>query len=473
MLFSCSGEIEDDEATSTTNINTSAPVFSAVAPIIVHIGDTIALNMADYFSDPQDLDITYSISGNTIDGLSINGAICSGTTHESAVCEYTIQAMNSHGARSEGTVILVVEAEESDLPLPLLPSSLDDYEAIVDNIPAHFTNDVPGFDNVSDTDNTPNDNAISNASATLGRVLFYDKRLSANNTISCASCHQQQHGFADPRALSLGFKGQETGRHAQALSNNRYYERGHFFWDERADSLEDQVLGPIQSDVEMGMTLPSLISKLEATTFYPDLFTNAYGDSAINEDRIAKALAQFVRSFISYQSEFDAVFDGAGNANYAALTSAQRRGLQLFSGKAGIAGRNLRCDACHVTTSQVSDDIHNIGLDINNNTDAGAGDGEFKAPSLRNVALRSSFMHDGRFTSLQQVIQHYSNGVQNNPQLDNRLRVRGGQVQRLNISNNEMNDLIAFLNSLSDSNSQSNPLHSDPFDPNNFPAANN
>ena len=454
ILANCGGV---GDTPSSTN-NAFAAVFSTPDPVIVQINEDLLLDTGDYLSDASQIFITAA----GIPGMSINGQDLIGRPSESGVFEIELDALHSSGVRSDARIILVVEAAESDLPLPVLPGSHDDFEALRADIPAHFTNTVTGFDRVSDADNTPIDNQIDNATATLGRVLFYDKRLSANNTISCATCHQQALGFADARPLSLGFKGEETGRHAQALSNNVYYERGHYFWDERADTLEDQVLLPIQSDVEMGMTLPALVSKLEATVFYPDLFADAFGDADIDQGRIAQALAQFVRSMLSYDAGFDAVFDASGNPNFSALTASERRGLQLFSGNAGITGRNLRCDACHMTVSQISDTVHNIGLDVVD-SDVGAGNGRFKAPSLRNVAVRQSFMHDGRFSTLREVILHYSHGVQDNPNLDNRLRGRGGRPIRPRLSEQEISDLMNFLESLTDDTALNRSLHSDPF----------
>src|SRR6266404_3546407 len=147
----------------------------------------------------------------------------------------------------------------------LLPATSFNYSAPF--LPPNFL--VPPIVN---QDNTPATNATTDAGSTLGRVLFYDKRLSTNQTIACASCHQQQHGFADPRRFSSGFNGGLTGRNSMGLTQARYYPRGHFFWDERAATLEDQVLQPIQNSVEMGMTLPALEARLNAEPFYTNLF---------------------------------------------------------------------------------------------------------------------------------------------------------------------------------------------------------
>src|SRR5690606_40182466 len=138
-------------------------------------------------------------------------------------------------------------------------------------------------------------NPISDAGATLGRVLFYDVELSQNRSLSCASCHQQTRGFSDGAAVSEGFAGELTGRSSMSLVNARFYPSGRFFWDERAATLEEQVLGPIQSEIEMGLTLDELVARVSARPYADALFTAAFGDDAVTSDRIARALAQFVR----------------------------------------------------------------------------------------------------------------------------------------------------------------------------------
>ena len=184
-----------------------------------------------------------------------------------------------------------------------------DYESYIAAIPDHFRQENGAT--VIEQDNEPIDNPISNAGAMLGRVLFYDQRLSANNMVSCASCHQQAHAFSDTNRFSIGFTGELTERHSMSLLNARYYQRGHFFWDERADTLEDQVLQPIQNEVEMGLSLREVEEKVAATEFYPPLFAEAFGDATVTSDRISQALAQFVRAMVSYQAKYDRVQAGS------------------------------------------------------------------------------------------------------------------------------------------------------------------
>jgi cytochrome c peroxidase len=313
-------------------------------------------------------------------------------------------------------------------------------------------------------DRTPLSNPTTDAGATLGRVLFYDRRLSANNSVSCASCHQQQFGFGDTARFSVGFDGRRTTRHTMALANARFYREGRYFWDERAVSLEDQALQPIQNDREMGLSLDALESKLRRTSYYPSLFKAAFGSSDITRERVARALAQFVRSLVSAQSPFDAAFarvglpggrGRGGPPDFQVLTPEQRLGQQLFVGRAG-------CQACHGTNALVLDAPHNTGLDAEI-TDQGAGGGRFKAPSLRNVAVRAPYMHDGRFATLREVIDFYDHGVQASRNLDPRLRDANGAPRRLNLSDAERAAIVAYLESLTDSAFLTASKFSNPF----------
>ena len=304
-------------------------------------------------------------------------------------------------------------------------------------------------------DNTPPENPVTNAGATLGRVLFYDKRLSVNDTIACGSCHRQANGFDDPARFSVGFQGGRTPRHSMALANARYYTRGRFFWDERAATLEAQVLQPIQDSVEMGMTLPQLTAKLGAVDFYGPLFTAAFGDPTVTSDRIARALAQFVRSIVSYRSRFDSAFTN-GAPNFAAVfTPAELQGQQIFTGRG-------RCAQCHTSVAHAGDGLRNNGLDLAT-IDAGAGNARFKVPSLRNIAVRAPYMHDGRFATLREVIDFYDNGVQPHPNLDPRLVGSGGTPLRLNLTPVEKDALEAFLRTLTDDALLTDIKFSDPF----------
>ena len=331
-----------------------------------------------------------------------------------------------------------------------LPATPFNYANIV--LPNSFLTNA-----VRNEDNTPINNPITDHGATLGRVLFYDKNLSKNNTISCASCHIQANGFSDTNRLSTGFEGGLTGRNSMGLANARFYQNGRFFWDERAESLEEQTLMPVQDLVEMGLTLAELEDKLSREEHYISLFTNAFGDATISSERVALALSQFIRSMVSYESKFDEGLAQVNNIenDFPNFTVSENRGKALF-----ISNR-ARCFDCHNTTVFVGDAPRNIGLDATI-TDEGAGGGRFKVPSLRNIELTAPYMHDGRFTNLNQVIEHYNSGVQNNPNLDNRLR-QGNVARRLNLTNEEKQSLVDFLLTLTDNNFITDEKYGNPF----------
>ena len=322
-------------------------------------------------------------------------------------------------------------------------------------------------------DNTPADNPVTDEGATLGRVLFYDTRLSANQTVACASCHKQELAFTDEATLSEGFEGGHTGRHSMSLVMAKYYANGSFFWDERAPSLEAQTLQPIQDPVEMGLTLDELVYRLETTEFYPTLFEQAFGDTDITEERIAQAMAQFIRSMISYQSKWDEgrAQSPPGPPNQGDLpnfTAQENLGKAIFFDPA-----RGNCGVCHGTDAFIAPTARNNGLDTDPSLDEGLGGvtgnpqdiGLFKVPSLRNVALTGPYMHDGRFETLEQVIDHYDDDVQPHPNLSPQLRIGGpnGPPRRLNLTDAEKEALAAFLHTLTDEAFTTDERWSDPF----------
>lgn len=381
-------------------------------------------------------------------GLSASGASLAGQPLAPGVTWATLTATDALGRTASDRFAVV--AYRAGLAVPALPATPFGYADATAPLPAHFRGG-----GVAATDNTPPSNPVTDAGAALGRVLFYDPRLSANNRLSCGGCHGQFLGFADSPPFSAGFQGGLTTRHSPALVNARFYRRGRFFWDERAPTLEAQVLQPIQDPVEMGMTLQDAVAKVQATPYYPELFAAAFGSPVVTNDRMARALAQYVRSLVSADSRFDRAFAAGPVPNFAGVFTPQEvEGERLF--------RTAGCAACHATPAQVSDDVHNNGLDAVS-TDPGAGGGAFKAPSLRNVGVRHAFMHDGRFSTLQQVVDFYDSGVQPNPGLDPRLRGPDGQPRRLNLTAAQKGALIAFLHTLTDSAFLRAPRFSDPF----------
>jgi cytochrome c peroxidase len=399
--------------------------------------------------------LSYSISfAGSANGLSADGGTVSGQPLAPGVVRATITATDSLGRTAGDAFAVAVFA--AGLASPTLPPTPYGYSDASAPLPEHFLTAVGG-ESVVSYDNTPTENPITDAGAALGRVLFYDPRLSANDGISCAGCHNPALGFSDTPAQSTGFAGGLTRRHSPGLANARFYQRGRFFWDERAPSLEAQALMPIQDAGEMGLTLDDLTAKLEATPYYPPLFAAAFGTSEVTSDRVSRAVAQFVRSLVSGESRYDQGVAAGGAPGFGGvLTPEEIEGEALF--------RSTGCAECHATVAQVSDSIHNIGLDAAS-PDTGAGRGAFKAPSLRNVAVRPRFMHDGRFTSLEQVIDFFDAGVQPNPDLDPRLKAGDGTPKRLNLTTGQKAALAAFLRTLTDSTFLTSPRFANPFAP--------
>lgn len=331
--------------------------------------------------------------------------------------------------------------------------------------PVHYDADV-----FRTQDNQPQDNPITDRGATLGRVLFHDKRLSTTNSVSCASCHRQPLGLGDAAAFSQGvLPGSVTGAHAMRLENTRFYGPGSMFWDKRAPTLEFQTTQPIQSAVEMGFDaahggISALIAKMRALPYYPELFQFTFGDANITEARIQRALAQFVRSMASTHSRWD---EGAARAyNPAApnkglgvpfpnFTPSENRGQQLFFAPRQQGGAG--CAGCHVPPT-----FSLIGNSRSNGLEAGETR-IFKAPSLKGVSATGPYMHDASYKTLEEVVDHYNDDVEDGPALDNRLRGPDGKPQRLNLSAADKTALVDFLKTLRDTTLEGDPRFSDPF----------
>ena len=355
-----------------------------------------------------------------------------------------------------------------------LPETPFDYVNI--SIPTHLSSNTligPGQNAAIDNDNTPNYNQTTNHGATLGRVLFYDKNLSKNGTVSCASCHKQDEGFSDSAVLSEGFNGGSTRRHSMGLINARWYARGRFFWDERAATLEEQVLQPFQDEVEMGMTLNEVVDAVKNQFFYEELFTNAFGSEEITSDKISKALAQFIRSIVSVDSKYD---QGRASVttpvtNFSNFTDSENRGKSLFFRPKSLGG--LSCIGCHSTEAFINPDAGatNNGLDASSTDDLGVFEaipnprflGTFKVPSLKNIELTAPYMHDGRLLTLEDVVEHYNSGVQAHPNLNNELKDANGNPQRLNMSEQDKIDVVNFLKTLTDNTIITDEKFSNPF----------
>lgn len=330
-------------------------------------------------------------------------------------------------------------------------------------LPAYFDQSVAALDN------TPTADPIDNRVATLGRVLFYDLRLSTNNRASCAACHSQAIGFTDSMRFSNGISNAAmTDFHAMRLGNFRYWKPGSAFWDRRAASLEAQASIPLHNLAEMGWGdtaggTGALVRKMAAIDYYPPLFAWAYGSATITEPRIQRALAQFVRAMVSRSSKWDAGYErvfasaaggNALNADLPNFTAEENRGRHLFM--TAVAEGGAGCASCHVPpTFALAADARSNGLD--------AGEKRvFKAPSLRNVGLSGPYMHDGRFATLGEVVDFYDHGIADGPALDARLKP-GGRLQRLNLSAADRAAIVAFLKTLDDPVLTTDARFSNPF----------
>lgn len=378
-------------------------------------------------------------------GLVIQGTHVLGTFAGPGVVNFKLVARDGYGGEAEQRFSLAVAAPEPGRPI--LPVATYVYEDALLPLPSHITR--ASIESLGDTEHPAN--RISNAGATLGRVLFYDKRLSITNTHSCASCHAQEHGFTTPERFPSGVTNVPVKRNAMGLTNVRFNYSNKFFSDERLESLESAVTTPIEDPDELGNSMTLLEAKLTATEFYPSLFEAAFGSRSITRDRIANALAQFLRSIVSYQTKFDAALPSTFRTVY---TPEEFSGEQLFD--------LARCDSCHATAVHAVSTARNNGLDAVP-TDLGAGDGRFRAASLRNVAVTGPYMHDGRFATLREVIEHYDHGVVDTPQLDSLLRGPGGIVRSFNMNEYTKTALEAFLNTLTDQPVLTDPRWSDPF----------
>lgn len=301
----------------------------------------------------------------------------------------------------------------------------------------------------------------------LGRHLFYDTILSENYKISCASCHQQKYGFSDPNRFSLGTQNLPGKRNSMALVNLLWTKD--FFWDGRAKTLEEQVLHPILDPLEMNMSLSAVIQRLNSSPKYKEMFRKAFCSQEINVDRLSKALAQFVHSLISKDSKFDRYLRG----EYF-LTPNEREGLRLFqTHPIPNVVRGANCGDCHFEPLFDGKAFKNNGIDSIYNdigyqavTNKPFDIGKFKVVTLRNIALTAPYMHDGRFQSLQEVIEHYDQHVKRgeftDPLIMEASNINGG-APRLFLTPLEKQQLLEFLNTLTDSIFINNPKFSSPF----------
>ncbi len=317
--------------------------------------------------------------------------------------------------------------------------------------------------------------------AVLGRVLFYDKQLSKDGTIACASCHKQEIGFSDDQRVSLGVYGRAGERNAIALSSvanfSAYYgtdingsQAIRFFWDNRAETAADQNRGSLTNPLEMDMHMSDVVAAVENQPYYQPLFRKAYGDGAVTADRVNESIANFINALGSFQSKFDEEASKPGPNVYYVDLDRQFAGFSLEENR-GKSIYMQNCASCHSTNMGRPVLFYaNNGLDAGFTSDLGVGGitgaslekGVFKVPTLRNIALTAPYMHDGRFQTLEEVVEHYNSGIQDHPNLHHDLQV-GGQPKRMHMSAGSKQDLIAFLNTLTDEKLRVDERFANPF----------
>lgn len=313
----------------------------------------------------------------------------------------------------------------------------------------------------------PSDNPLTNQGVELGRKLFYEKALSKDSSISCASCHAQENAFSDINRFSTGVRGLQGKRQSMAIFNMAWNDNA-FFWDGRSHLLRDQVLMPIQDTIEMDETLENIVQKLKNSSNYLSDFESAFGTSEITPHYISLALEQFIHSIVSNTSKYDLFLK-----NEATLSASEERGRVLFFTTYNPSTPDVdfaNCVLCHGGPNFENDSYMNNGLDTDENfedlgralvTNSVFDNATFKVPTLRNIELTPPYMHDGRFETLEEVIDHYSEGIKVSSTVNSTLLSISNLGPLLNAQ--QKADLIAFLKTLTDTNLITNPKYSDPF----------
>jgi cytochrome c peroxidase len=311
------------------------------------------------------------------------------------------------------------------------------------------------------------DNPLTKAKVLLGRMLFYDKNLSGDGTLACAGCHKQENAFSDINTFSVGIQGIQGSRQAMAIVNMAW-NTNQFFWDGRSNLLRDQSIKPIQDPLEMHETLPNVIEKLDAQVLYKIQFAKAFGSNEITSEKISLALEAFLNTLVSGYSKYDQYLAGT-----ASLSASELRGKNLFFQEYNPGFPNLSgadCAHCHSGSNFENDQYMNNGLDeeslINDNgrmnvTMNMSDKGKFKVPTLRNVEVTFPYMHDGRFTTLEEVVNHYDHDIRTSNSLDQALLAT--QSTGLMLTAQDKIDLVNFLKTLTDQSFLKNPAFANPF----------
>ncbi|GLQ21010.1 cytochrome c peroxidase [Algimonas porphyrae] len=485
-LVACGGGGDSGTTTPTTpvaNTNNAPTVASAMPDQSGDVGYDLSIDVTQNgatFSDADGDTLTLNISFDRDVGLSAGNGTISGTPNAAGDVIVTVRASDPSGASVTDSFTLSVGINQ-DAILSTFGANID-LAALAD----YANQPVPDYIGPA----LVNGNPVTDKGATLGRVLFYDRNLSIDNSIACASCHVQANGFSDLATVSNGVGSGETGRHSMRLINGGFGHDGPGggastqFWDQRAATHAEQETMPIQDANEHGFSgqngapdFDDLITKLEGIDYYEELFRFTFLDPDITEARIGQALAQFTKSIQSFDSRFDDGLAQTGNinANFPNFTAQENQGKNNFRGQ----GTGLNCSACHqppeftIQTGPnrghngvVGDAQDPLGFDFTNT----------RSPSLRDLVdangqLNGPLMHDGSLPTIRAMLDHYSNiptpgGEPARTQflntLDPRLR-DGNQAEQFNLTDAEKDAIEAFLRTLSGSNVYTDPKWSDPF----------
>ncbi|MEP4051877.1 MAG: cytochrome c peroxidase [Litorimonas sp.] len=482
LLSACGGG-----GATVTPATPVADVNQAPVTAVSNSDQTAVVNAAfDYdatqgsttFTDADGDALSYSVSYSpAANGLTDAAGVISGIPTTEGTITVTITADDGNGGTVSNSFDIVVDPEPTDQNAVMATFG---GRINLDALEAYAAQSAPNYI----TKLNDGGNPITDAGATLGRVLFYDPALSIDDTISCSSCHVQSAGFSDLAVVSDGVEGGVTGRHSMRLINTQFANETNFFWDERASSHENQETQPLQDANEHGFSgvagrpgLADLITKLEALEYYQELFTFVYGDAEITEERLQLALAQFTKSIWSFDSRYDEGLAQTNNlaADFPNLTADENAGKRLFMQTPANGGGG--CQGCHIAPEF---DIRQ-GSGHNGVVGVAGSPGEFdftntRSPSLRDLVdpdgnPNGPMMHDGSLPTLLDVVDHYNDIAvpadaavrqQFLNTIDNRLR-NGGNGQELNFTEAQKAQLVAFLETLSGSSIYTDEKLSDPF----------
>ena len=463
------GQSAQEQFNIVVNPNAAPTVVNANDGVLVSVGsqfDYEATKAGTVFADANGDALSYQVSlrGSTA-GIAVSGTHVTGSFSAPGLVEVTVTASDGYGGT--GKDVFALSAPGPEPTRPVLPTTT--YLYADPELPLPYIFQLSSQIAIPLWDSQPTNNRTSDAGATLGRVLFYDKRLSSTNTASCAFCHQHDSGFTTSTAFATGPLGVPTTRNVMALANVRYNINSAWFSDMRVNSLHELAMLPIQNPAELGMSLRLLEAKLAATDFYPPLFQAAFGTPQVTADRIGQALEQFLQALLSYRSRADLALNSMTNGptDPSLILNAQElRGLDIFNGAGGIP-----CSLCHEVHAatnvwQANNGLDLVPLDPGTTVPALQRDGSvgvFRAASLRNIALTAPYMHDGRFATLREVIDHYDHGIVASPNLDSILKDATGAPRRMNLSDADKAALEAFLNTFTDAPMLADPKFMDPF----------